>query len=382
MKFFDDYLCQKNKKNHEVCGDFCLYERTATGMIYVLCDGVGSGIYANISAITCANRILELIRGGMSIRMTSETVAASMHRARKEDIPFAAFTVAVIAPDGKFTAYSYESPNPIFIKNGHASVLTPRFYTAGFEVIGESSGMLNMGDSLIMFSDGVSQAGLGHGHGMGIGSDGVSSYINMNFKRDDGISELPNRIVNMCKSVSGGNAEDDTTLALLHCREAKELTLLTGPPSKRTMNNNYAKTFIKMPGQKIICGSTTTDIIAEELGLKVEILSMSTDKSFGQLPEYHIEGIDLVTEGAITLNQVNNILDEPSHRLTGNTVAERLCLMLHEADVIYLMIGNAANSAHEDLIFKQTGVHLRKHVIRQIAESLKNMGKLVVEQYY
>jgi len=379
MKFFDDFLCQKNKKKHEVCGDFCLYERMAMGTVYVLCDGVGSGIYANISAITCANRILELIRRGMSIRMTSETVAASMHRARKEDIPFSAFSAALISNEGQFTVYSYESPNPILMQNAHAKVLTPRFYTAGFEVIGESSGILNMGDSLLMFSDGVSQAGLGHGHGMGIGSDGISSYINMNYKPSDNIAHLSKRIVDMCKKVSGGNHEDDTTLILLNCREANELTLLTGPPSNRSMNHNYALKFMDMPGKKILCGSTTTDIISEELGLKVETVM---SKTYGQLPDYHIEGIDLVTEGAITLNQANNIMDEPVDRLSTSTAAERICLLLHAADVIYLMVGNAANSAHEDLIFKQTGVHIRKHVIRQIAKRLKNMGKLVIEQYY
>jgi len=379
MKFFDDFLCQKNKKKHEVCGDFCLYERMAMGTVYVLCDGVGSGIYANISAITCANRILELIRRGMSIRMTSETVAASMHRARKEDIPFSAFSVALISNEGQFTVYSYESPNPILMQNGHAKVLTPRFYTTGFEVIGESSGVLNIGDSLLMFSDGVSQAGLGHGQGMGIGSDGVSSYINMNYKPSDNIAHLSKRIVDMCKKVSGGNHEDDTTLILLNCREANELTLLTGPPSNRSMNHNYALKFMDMPGKKILCGSTTTDIISEELGLKVETVM---SKTYGQLPDYHIEGIDLVTEGAITLNQAHNILDEPVERLSTSTAAERICLLLHAADVIYLMVGNAANSAHEDLIFKQTGVHIRKHVISQIAKRLKNMGKLVIEQYY
>jgi serine/threonine protein phosphatase PrpC len=380
MKFFDDFLCQKNKKEHTVCGDYCVCERTSAGMIYVLCDGVGSGIYANISAITCASRILELFRGGMSIRMISETVAESMHRARKDDIPFSAFSTAVILPDGQFTVYSYESPSPVLIQDNHSVVLAPRFYTVSFEVIGESSGIFHTGDSLLLFSDGISQAGLGHGYGMGIGSDGVSNYINRNYKPNDNIAELPQLIVEMCKAVSAGNHEDDTSLALLNCREANELTLLTGPPSKQSMCGSYAADFKNMPGQKIICGSTTTDIIAQELGLEVKTLSMG--KSMGQLPEYSIEGIDLVSEGAITLNQVYNILDVPTEQLSGNSVAERLCLMLHRADVIHMMIGNASNSAHDDLIFKQAGVHVRKTIIRQIAEKLKSTGKLVIERYY
>ena len=380
MKFFDVFLGQAKKKNHEVCGDYCVCERTAAGMIYVVCDGIGSGIYANISAINCASRILELFRRGISIRTASEMVAASMHRARKEDIPFSAFSAAMILLDGQFTVYSYEAPNPVLLQNNHATVLTPRFYTAGFEVIGEASGILHIGDSLLLFSDGVSQAGLGHGHGMGIGSEGVAEFINRSHNLDNKTTRLSQRILEMCRTVSEGNCEDDTTLALINCREAKELTLLTGPPSDQSMDYRYSSDFMNMPGKKVVCGSTTTNIIARELGL--EVIMLSTGNSLNQLPEYWFKGVDLVTEGAITLNQVNNILGEPDEHLSGGSVAERLCLMLHEADVIHLMIGNALNSAHENLIFKQIGVNVRKSTVRQIVEKLKDMGKLIIENLY
>ncbi|MDR2634591.1 MAG: serine/threonine-protein phosphatase, partial [Clostridiales bacterium] len=279
MKFFDTFLCQKNKGAYAVCGDYCTCERTATGMIYVLCDGIGSGIYANLSAINCADRILELVRNGMSVRLAGETVAASMHRARKEDIPFSAFYAAIILPNGQFTVYSYEVPNAVLLQGEHAAVLIPRYYTAGFEVIGEVSGTLHTGDSLIMFSDGVSQAGMGRGYGMGIGSDGVSDYVNRIYKPDGDISELPERIAEICKDASGGRYEDDTTIALIHCREAKELTLLSGPPSKQSMDGGYVSEFLNMPGLKIVCGGTTTDIVARESGLEAETLSLG--KSFG-----------------------------------------------------------------------------------------------------
>jgi len=380
MNFFDDLLHQHNKKGYSVCGDHCICERTPAGTIYVLCDGIGSGVYANISAIFSANHILELIRGGMSPRITCETVAASMHRAHSEDMQFAAFSVAYIQPDGQFTIYSYEAPSPVLLQNNHATLPTQRFYTAGFEIISEVDGILTEGDAILLFSDGVSQAGLGHGYGMGIGSDGVVNFINRNYDPDDGIVELPKQIMAMCQQVSAGNYEDDTTLALIYCRQAKELTLLTGPPSKQSLDHVYATDFMEMPGQKVICGSTTTDILARELQLQVVTLSMGN--SFGQPPEYEIAGIDLVTEGAITLNQVYNILDEPAERLIGNSLVERLCLMIKSADVIHLMIGNAANVAHDDLIFKQIGVHIRKSTIQQIANTLKKHGKLIIEHFY
>jgi len=363
-----------------VCGDYCLCERTPAGFLYVVCDGIGSGAYANISAITCAGRITELFSGGLSLRAAAETVAASMHRARTEDIPFAAFSAAIILPDGQFTAYSYEAPSPVLIQDKHATALTPRFYTAGFEIIAEVSGCLNMGDCLLIFSDGVSQAGLGHGYGMGIGSDGVCDYINRNYKPHGPISELPEKIAEMCKSVSAGNYEDDTTIAALYCRCANELALLTGPPSKQSLDNTYVTDFMNMPGSKVVCGSTTAEITAREL--KSKVTTLFAGNSFGQPPEYRIEGIDLVTEGAITLNQVFNIMDEPAVRLTRGTAAERLCLMLRGADAIHLMIGNAANTAHEDLIFKQIGVNVRKSTIRRISERLRDIGKLVTIRYY
>jgi hypothetical protein len=109
---------------------------------------------------------------------------------------------------------------------------------------------------------------------------------------------------------------------------------------------------------------------------------LSPGNAFGQPPEYWIDGIDLVSEGAITLGQVYNILDEPKERLTGSSTAERICIMLHEADLIHLMIGNAANTAHDELLFKQVGVQVRKATVKRIAEKLREMGKLVIERYY
>ncbi|MDR2352018.1 MAG: SpoIIE family protein phosphatase [Deltaproteobacteria bacterium] len=379
MKFIHDYLIQKVKDGQTVPGDYHACERTSSGTFYLICDGIGSGIYANISAITCASRLMELWRKGMPIRLSSETVAASMHRARTEDIPFSAFIAALILSDGQFLIYAYEAPTPILIHENFSRVLTPRFYTAGFEVISEITGHLMLGDSLVLFSDGVSQAGLGHGYEFGIGSAGVATFINQNISKISPL-ELPSKILGKCAEASQGHCHDDTTLAVLHCDEAKEITLLTGPPSKHSLDQNYAKEFIEKPGKKIVCGSTTAEIIARELKLNVNMSTVG--ELLGAPPEYTIDGIDTVTEGAVTLNQIYNILDEPAENLTDNSAVERVCLMLREADVVNLMVGKAKNIAHEDLIFKQIGVRVRKTAVQLLAEKLKRFGKLVTEKYY
>jgi serine/threonine protein phosphatase PrpC len=380
VKFFEDTVCQQKKTGYSVCGDYYLSERTEEGSLFILCDGIGSGIYANIAAITCAERLLELVRERVSLRAACEMVASSMHKAREADIPFSAFSALEVLPDGHFWVYTYEAPDAIVFRNGSASVLSPRFYTAGYEVIGESFGKLTYGDAILLSSDGVTQAGLGHGYGMGIGTAGVIKFINHTHVEEEDINLLPEKIAAMCSSFMQNRFEDDTSVALIHCREARQLSILTGPPSKPSLDSECVNFFMSLPGQKIVCGSTTADIVSRELGRKVELVNMSPTP--GALPEYCMEGIDLTTEGAITLNQVYNILDEPPETLSQNSNVEYFCLLLLQADVINFIVGTTVNHAHEDLIFKQAGVRTRKTMTTLLIEKLCSLGKLVIERNF
>ncbi|PKL42457.1 MAG: hypothetical protein CVU86_00925 [Firmicutes bacterium HGW-Firmicutes-11] len=379
MKFFEDTVCQVNKKNQIVCGDAIVCERTIEYTTYILCDGIGSGVYANIAAITCANRLMELSKSGLSMRTACEMVADSMHRAREEHIPFSAFTAVRILKDGQFTVYSYESPNPVMIRSGIARALKPTFFKAGYEVVGECFGSLEHEDAILIFSDGISQAGLGRGSSLGIGSEGVAEFYNRSLLPQRKARQIPTELLHHVASFSGGNHEDDSTVVLLECRPATQLTILSGPPSHRTRDGDFVRRFMDMPGYHCICGSTTADIAGRELGLPVKLVNAGT--SFGSPPEYAIEGIDMVTEGAIILNQVYNILGEPYNSFDSDSVVERLCGLMHGADVITFLVGNAINEAHDALVFKQIGIRPRHVAIRLLSEKLREMGKLVVAHY-
>ncbi len=385
MKFFEDIVAERKKYGHVVCGDVHACDKGSEGTALILCDGIGSGVYANIAASMCAGRLRELLRSGVPLRSAAEMVAASMHKAREAEIPFSAFSAAFVAPDGRFSAYTYESPEPIAILNGSAHVLKPVFYTAGYEVVGESGGTLEIGDSLLLSSDGVTQAGLGHGYAIGIGSQAVEQFINRQLSgerhaeagRD--IRDLPEQILELCASVSGGRFEDDTTCALLHCREASQLTILSGPPSKPAKDAVYVADFMARPGARVVCGSTTAEIVAREL--KSEVTMLAVGAAFGSPPEYKIKGVDLTTEGAFMLSQVHNILGEPSENFEGGVV-ERLCLLLEQADAVHFMLGGGINAAHSALLFKQLGVMPRKKTIQLLTDKLKKMGKVVTEASY
>jgi hypothetical protein len=226
----------------------------------------------------------------------------------------------------------------------------------------------------------VTQAGLGKGRSLGIGIEGVSDYINHRLLLGCELHELPEDIIQMSSKLTDGVHVDDTTVAILQCREAEQLSIVSGPPSNRVSDASFAERIMSAAGTRVICGSTTAEIISREL--KKEIRLLKENISFGSPPEYIMDGVDMVTEGAVILNQVYNILGEKQESLLEGTPAQRLCAKMQEADVVTFIVGNAVNEAHSDLIFKQLGIRPRKATIKLIVEELKKMGKLVVEEYY
>ena len=108
---------------------------------------------------------------------------------------------------------------------------------------------------------------------------------------------------------------------------------------------------------------------------------MKASPARGAPPEYILKGIDLATEGAITLNQACNIIDEPEIWEDDNVVV-LLCKILLEADVIHLVIGRAQNAAHNSQIFRQVGVRLRQSAVTLLSDKMFGMGKLVIMKYY
>jgi len=376
MKFFEEITAQVNKKNHPVCGDHYICDRTLGDTVFVLADGIGSGIYANVAATFCANRLIELIRSSLSPRESVARTAESMHRARNEDMIFAAFSLVKLLSDGQFTVYSYEAPRPIIISGGKARPLTQRYFTSSYETIAEAEGILNTGDTLVLFSDGISQAGMGTGCSIGIGTEGFAGYLNRNLNNTQDLRLLAKKAIEMTAAVSGGYYADDTTLTMLHCREAKQLTIFSGPPANKERDVDFARRFNETEGQIVICGSSTADIISRET--KREIKMISREFGLGSPPEYRMAGADMVTEGAMLLNQLYNILDEDQKKFIEKTPAERLAILIAMADVITFVTGGAVNGAHDEMIFKQVGIKPRQTIIELIAENLRRQKKVVV----
>lgn len=374
-KYIEIANSQAAKKPGGICGDFIITERTSEATTTIVADGIGTGIKARVAAVMCASRLMELIRVGFTLREACHKIVDTMHAARTKDIPFSAFSVCRVLVSGHATVMSYEIPSPILVNNRLAAYLPKqRVFPMGLEMIGEVNCMLEFGDGIVMVSDGVSQAGLGQQYRMGWGIQGACDFINGLLVQGTQMKDIPQKIVANVRDISGATYGDDTTCSLLLCREAHVLNVLTGPPARKSDDAGAVKKFMEMRGMKVVCGSTTAEIAARVLGVAIDIKDVSN--AYHKPPSYDIKGIDYATEGAITLNQVYNILGEAPEKLEPDSSVSDLYRLFHTSDTINFLVGTAANPGHEHIVFRQMGVFPRDVIVRLLAEKLKSMGKL------
>lgn len=378
-KYISVASVQGNKNQARVCGDFVSCDRTDEATTIILCDGIGSGIKANVAAVMCASRLLELIRLGFSLRQACAKLVDTMHEARSADIPFSAFSVCRILNDGHVTMISYEMPAAVIAEKFRAYIPKQRFSRLGAEVISESNCFLEPGEGIFLFSDGVAQAGMGSVFKTGWGAEGAANYVNACIDTRVALKDIPEKILERVKYYSGPSYGDDTTILFISCRQARPLQVLTGPPSDRAQDRGIMERFMALNGPKVVCGSTTADVLARYLGAQVKLRGVS--EAYYKPPQYEIKGIDLVTEGVITLNQVYNILEENPENLDNESCVSQLCVLLRDADAVNLMVGAASNPGHHNIVFRQMGLLPRQVIVQLLSEKLKKMGKLVTIEY-
>jgi hypothetical protein len=370
---------QSSKKPGAPCGDVVAFERTPSATTLVLCDGLGSGIKANVAATMCASRMLESLRGGGSLRQAFGNLVKNMIRVRGTDLPYACFIVVRVLNDGQATVLSYEMPEALFITASHASLLPQRTRTVENALIGEWHLQLAPGDAIMVFSDGVTQSGLGLSLRQGWRTEGPRQFLSEQLSQRRPLRELAQAVHDRARELWEGVGGDDVTVALVLARWGKTLNILTGPPSSKSHDRQVASRFLMMEGWKVVAGSTTSEIIAKYLDKPLDVQQDLT--STLAPPRYYIEGIDLVTEGAITLNQVYNIIEEDPSELEEESGVTELYHLLHDADRINFIVGLARNPAHGDIVFRQRGLLTRANIVPLLVEKLQAMGKLVTVEY-
>ncbi len=370
---------QSAKHAGSPCGDVVGSDRHPSAVTIVCADGIGSGVRAHLAAEMCKSRLLELLRLGFSLRKAAASVVRTMEQARDPSKPFAAFNVARIRNDGMATVLGYEAPGAILLSPRHASALPKVTLELGGALVAESNCYLEPGEGLLIMSDGITQAGMGGKTPDGWTVDGVVRFLND--RLIDGIDskEIPN-VVHREAIRLWGVAGDDCSAVLALCRKGQIVNLMTGPAAHQSDDASMVRRFIQSEGIKIVCGGSTAEVVARIMRREVRV--EQAPKSMIAPPRYEIDGIDLVTEGAVTLNQVYNLLDEDIRNLKEDSGVTELCALLQIADRVNVFMGNAKNKAAGDISFRQRGILTRQQIVPLISQKLRELGKLVTSQAY
>ncbi len=369
---------QSSKKTN-ICGDVVHTIRRSEGTLVLLCDGIGAGIKANLAARMLIARATELMNRGFSQRAAFTRLVETQNQFRTNGSSYVAFSLIWIRPDGYADILTHDGPTPLFLPaSGKCRPVKMEYQSLGKAVVGEGSSPLQNGDSILLVSDGITQAGLGKTCPEGWPESRIADFINHMPGRESHRSSLAHAIHRKALELWARPDGDDCTAVCLTLRPARQVSILTGPPADSNYDTDVVQRFMRSPGRKIICGGTTSNIAARVLNRSVNILNQAANPWMP--PAFAIDGIDLVTEGIVTLNQVANLITINPEELTGDSTVETLCAWLRGADRINFIVGSGFNPEQNDTVFRQIGVVERVRIVEILTRQLQAMDKLVVAE--
>ena len=375
--FIDIDCSQMKKYDQNAYGDYFVSKRypDEARLIAVLSDGLGSGIKANILSCMTATMLLRFIENQqISIRKAAEIVMNALPVCKVRHISYSTFSAIDVNDDGH--AKIVEEGNPEFIWIRNNEVLQPNFETIQSKTFKNRKMKiykidLKLGDRLIFCSDGVTQSGLGGGRlKLGLRRDGLIVLLQDKLKEHPDISssELSHYLVNQARNIeTDRRPKDDISACVLYFRDPRESLIFTGPPYHQSKDAEYAKMFANFKGKKAICGGTTANLISRELNRPI---TMDTTISIGKLPSCsYMDGVDLVTEGVLTLTKTLEYLENGTSDI--DNAAGKLVNFLLDSDCINFMVGAKLNQAHYDPALP-VEIEIRKNIIKKIAEVLQS----------
>lgn len=379
-RFYIEVICeQRNYGEERICGDVFLSRkiREENRTIAVLSDGMGHGVKANVLATLTATMTLNFTIEHKNPETIADIIMNTLPECSDRRMSYSTFTIIDIEANGYINILEYDNPQAIILRNNknfdpgwqHITMHTTNnegkeIRTCKFKPKKE--------DRILFFSDGITQSGLGTElYPLGWGHENLIEYTETLLKNSTHISavKLAEKIVNMAYRNDNYRSKDDTSCGSIYFREPRKLLISTGPPYEEENDKTLGKVIKEFNGKKIVCGATTADIIARELGVKIEDSLEFIDPELP--PVSNMPGIDLVTEGILTITKVTRILKDysPNFEL-GNGPADRIIKMVKESDEISIIIGTRINIAHQDPNLP-VDLEIRRTVVKRMARLLE-----------
>lgn len=371
---------QLNHWESRVCGDVFLTNRIKeeNRIIVVLSDGLGHGIKANVLSSLTATMAMSFTREHKEFNKIAEIIMNTLPVDSLRQISYSTFTIVDIELDGEIRILEYDNPQALILRGESvfepvwSDILLQSDKGKGKE-LRSCSFTPQKEDRIIVCSDGVVQSGMGSiKFPFGWGRDDVEGYVTrlVTTTPDISAARLATKLINMASSLDNHQPKDDTTAAVLYFRDPRKLLLCTGPPFEIAKDTELANTVQNFTGKKIICGATTVDILSREL--KKDITDSFEFHDPDLPPISFMEGMDLVTEGILTLGKVSEILKKYNNTTRlGKGPADQIVKLFLESDEIDFLIGTRINEAHQDPSLP-VELEIRRTVVKRIATILEN----------
>lgn len=386
MMFIDIDCVQQKKYGQNICGDDFLFKRYADTdrLIAILSDGLGSGVKANILACMTSVMLLKFIEAKLDIQQACEIIINSLPICQIRKISYATFTAIDCSSNGAIKIIEEGNPELIWIRD-NSNILAPVYdvVTAKHHPNRQMriyNIEMQKNDRLIFCSDGVTQAGLGSKNfPLGLKRDGLIDIILKRLKDNPEISsrDLSRYIVGCIQTIEPNReVKDDVSVMSAYYRNSRQSLIFTGPPYNPEQDNFYVQMLWNFIGKKAICGGATVNLVSRELGVPIKTKTISHEKNISIVP--CVDGIDLITEGILTLTMVCEHLDNGA---VIDGVAESLVEFLLNSDHISFLVGIKLNQAHFDPRLS-IEIGSRKSVVQKIANLLETKyAKKVVISY-
>ena len=377
-----------NHYGEELCGDHVdVVEQDENSTVIVLADGLGSGVKASILSTLTSKIISTMMAEGLPIEECVSTIAATLPVCSVRGVAYSTFTIIHLKNNDIAEVIQYDNPQVIVIRDEQNYDYPKTEMNIGGKKIFKSVIKLRENDIFVAMSDGCPHAGIGMSYNFGWKREDIISFVETLAPVGYTAKTLSTIIVDECFKLYGGKPGDDATACVVRVRKREPMNILFGPPSNRDDANRMMSLFFSKEGKHIICGGTTSSIAAKYLNKPIKA-SLNFEKA-DVPPIAEIEGVDLVTEGVITVNKVleyaKDYLGENEHyehwslRRDGASLISRL--LFEEATDINFYVGRAINPAHQNPDLP-INFSIKMNLVEELSACLKKMGKRIKVSYF
>ncbi|MFW6318662.1 MAG: SpoIIE family protein phosphatase [Bacillota bacterium] len=377
-----------NKYGEELCGDQVeIITRQDDTKIIVLSDGLGSGVKANILSTLSAKMIATMLAENMSLESCVETMIHTLPICKERGLAYSTFTILHLLNDHTLEVINYDNPRVIILRDGKALDVNEVTFIIKEKKVTKSRIELQENDMIIALSDGCVHAGVGASLNYGWQRQNIIDFLEHMYIPSYSPKTMTKLLIDECHALYEQEPGDDTTVVCLKINKKEVVNVLIGPPEDKENDEKMLGLFFAKKGKHVVCGGTTSQMVSNYLNQPLK-LSLNYD-DINIPPTATIKGIDLVTEGILTINKV---LEYAKDYTDDNTLfndfimnedgASSLARMLFEdATNINFYVGKAVNPAHQNPNLP-INFNIKMQLINSLIDHLKSMGKDTSINYF